>query len=156
MRSGGKALARQHLDKRLKTLQKLDTALVRPPYGWVRAIREAIGMTAAQLGKRLGVSQPRALAIEKAEAKGSLTLRSLERAAHALDCRLVYCLVPRKPLEDIVHDRAKLLAQKSFARVRHTMALEAQSVYRTDEAVQLERLIRHLAAHAGSRLWDEE
>ena len=156
MRSGEKALARQHLDKRLKTLQKLDTAFVRPPYGWVRAIREAIGMTATQLGKRLGVSQPRALAIEKAEAKGSLTLRSLERAAHALDCRLVYAFVPRKPLEDIVQDRAERLAQKHFARVRHTMALEAQSVDKTDEADQFERLVRHLAAHAGSRLWDEE
>ncbi len=113
-------------------------------------------MTASQLGNRIGVSQPRALAIEKAEAKGSLTLRSLERAALALDCRLVYAFLPRKSLEDIVLDRAALLAKKHFARARHTMALEAQSVDRTDEAVQFERLVCHLAAHAGSRLWDQE
>jgi hypothetical protein len=32
-------------------------ALTRPPRGWVKAIREAPGMTAEQLGARLGVSQ---------------------------------------------------------------------------------------------------
>ncbi len=156
MRSGGRVSAQRQLDKSLESLPNLETALTRPPSGWVRTIREAIGMTASQLGKRLGVSQPRALAIEKAEAKGSLTLRSLERAARALDCRLVYALVPRKALEDVVQERAELLARKHFTRARRTMAPESQSVDSTDEAVQFERLVRHLAVHAGSRLWDGE
>lgn len=112
-------------------------------------------MTATQLGRRLGVSQQRALAIEKAEASGSITLASLERAAHALDCRLFYALVPRKPLESLVEDRALLLAKRRLTSTRHTMALEAQSVEEADEAAQLEHLTRDLIAQAGSKLWDE-
>jgi predicted DNA-binding mobile mystery protein A len=69
-------------------------------------------MTTAQLAKRLGVSQPRAIAIQKAEISGSITLDSLERAAQALDCRLVYTLVPKKPLEKLVEERAGALARK--------------------------------------------
>jgi predicted DNA-binding mobile mystery protein A len=155
MRPQDRASARRHLDKRLKLLQKSESALARPPRGWVRAIREALGMTAAQLGKRLGVSQQRVLAVEKAEASGSITLESLARAARALDCRLVYALIPRKPLESLVEDRAALRAKKRLISTRHTMALEAQSVEEADEAAQLERLIRNLVAHSGPKLWDE-
>ena len=71
-------MARKQLDKRLKILQNVDI-LARPPRGWIKAIREALGMTTAQLGKRLGVSQPRVLGIENAEVSGSITLDSLER-----------------------------------------------------------------------------
>ncbi len=74
----------------------------RPSRGWLKAIREALGMTTAQLGQRLGVVQSRVVAIEQAEAKGTVTLNSLEKAAQALDCRLVYALVPRQSLEDAV------------------------------------------------------
>jgi predicted DNA-binding mobile mystery protein A len=91
----------------------------RPPRGWIRAIREALGMTSAQLGKRLGVSQPTALAYEKGEMSKSITLDSLERAAHALDCRLVYALVSRKPLQVLAEERARALARKRLHAVAH-------------------------------------
>ena len=113
-------------------------------------------MTTAQLGRRLGVSQPRAVAIENAETKGSITLDSLERAAHALDCRLVYTLVPRKPLEGLVEERASLLAKKRLKSTSHSMALEAQGVDATDESSQLKILTRELIDQSGSKLWDDE
>jgi len=94
MRPADRASARRQLDKRLSVLTDID-ALTRPPRGWVKAIREALGMTTAQLAKRMGVSQPRAVTLEQAEARGAITLDSLERAEQALDCRLVYALVPR-------------------------------------------------------------
>ena len=100
----------------------------RPQKGWVRAIRDAIGMTAAQLAARLKVSQPRIADLEKAEVDGRLTLNSLERAAEAMGCTLVYALVPRRPLEELVQDRARQMADKTLARVDHTMRLEAQGV----------------------------
>jgi predicted DNA-binding mobile mystery protein A len=130
--------------------------LSRPPRGWIKAIREALGMTTAQLGKRLGVSQPRAVAIETAETKGSITLDSLERAARALDCRLVYALVPRKPLEDLVEERASLLANKRLKSTSHSMALEAQDVDAADEREQLKKLTERLIEQAGSKLWEDE
>lgn len=152
MRPQDRETARRQLDKRLGTLTS--EALARPPRGWIKAIREALGMTSAQLAKRLGVSQPRVIAIEQAEAKGSITLDSLERAAHALDCQLVYALVPREPLDALVEERAVQLANKRLDSTRHTMALEAQALDSAAENEQRKRLIRQLVEQAGSELWE--
>jgi predicted DNA-binding mobile mystery protein A len=146
-------MARRHLDKRLADLSQADR-LTRPPRGWIRAIRQALGMTTAQLAKRIGVSQPRVVGIEKAETDGSLTLESLERAARALDCRLVYALVPRTALEAMVEDRARAIARRRLTTTSHSMALEAQRVDETIESEQLERMVRKLVDKAGSELWE--
>ncbi len=113
-------------------------------------------MTTTQLAKRLGVVQSRAVAIEQAEAKGTITLNSLEKAANALDCRLVYALVPRKPLDELVSERAERLAKKRLRSTSHSMALEAQSVKVADEQEQLKRMIERLIEKAGSELWEED
>ena len=155
MRAEERAAARRQLDKRLNSLRNSEM-VARPSRGWVRAIREALGMTTAQLGKRIGVSQPRAVAVEKAEAEGSITLDSLERAARALDCRLVYALVPRDPLKEMVHARAQRLALKRLESTRHSMSLEAQEVEETDEQEQVKRMIAHILDKSGSQLWEEE
>lgn len=152
MRAQERASARKQLDKRLNILQNVDV-LARPPRGWIKAIREALGMTSAQLSNRLGVSQPRVLGIEKAEASGSITLESLERAARALDCRLVYAIVPRKPLELLVEDRARTLAKKRLRATSHSMALEDQRVDEADEQDHLERIVQKLLDQPGSALW---
>ena len=117
MRFRERATARRQLDKRFSQLPGAD-AFVRPPRGWIKAIREALGMTTKQLAQRLGVVQSRVVAIEKAETSGSITLDSLERAAQALDCRLVYMLVPRRPLQNLVEQRAKALAKNRLAVVK--------------------------------------
>ncbi len=155
MRHLERAVARRQIDNRLKQLGNPDV-LACPPRGWVKAIREALGMTAVQLGRRLGVSQQRALALEKAEASGALTLQSLERAAQALDCRLVYVLVPRKPLDAIIAERADKLARRQLRATSHSMALEAQAVEAADEEAQRERLTRQLIEGPGSALWQVE
>jgi predicted DNA-binding mobile mystery protein A len=155
MRAHERAMARKQLDKRLNLLQNVDI-LARPSRGWIKAIREALGMTTAQLAKRLNVSQPRVLGIEKAEASGSIKLESLERAAHALDCRLVYALVPRKPRESLVEDRARAFAQKRLRATSHSMALENQRVDEADEQDHLERLVQKLLNQPGSALWEVE
>ncbi|MES9990650.1 MAG: mobile mystery protein A [Candidatus Thiodiazotropha sp.] len=154
MRPQDRATARRQLDKRLSFLSDADS-LTRPPYGWIKAIREALGMTTAQLGKRLGVSQPRVVKIEKAEKDGAITLDSLERAAQALDCRLVYTLVPRKPLDDLVAERAKIIAKKRLETTGHSMKLEAQGIEENDENEQLKSLINKIVAQGGSVLWEE-
>ena len=155
MRPEDRATARRQLDKRLSSLQNREL-FVRPPRGWLKAIREALGMTTTQLGQRLGVVQSRVFAIEQAESKGSITLNSLEKAAQALDCRLVYALVPGQPLEDMVKKRASLLAKNRLKSASHTMALEAQGVEAADENEQLKRLIRQLIEKPGSKLWEKD
>lgn len=153
MRSQDRKTARRQLDKRLNILSYSDS-LLSPSRGWIKAIREALGMTTAQLAQRIGVSQPRVVAIEKAEKNKSITLGSLERAARALDCRVVYALVPRKPLNDLVEERARAIAKQRLQSTQHSMALEAQSVDKSDEEEQLKHLSEGLIKKAGSKLWE--
>lgn len=155
MRPQDRAQARRQLDKRLNPIRN-SGSFARPPRGWVKAIREALGMTTAQLARRIGVSQPRVVEIEKFEVSGSITLDSLERAANALDCRLVYALVPREPLETLTQERALALAKRRLGSTAHSMALEAQSVDRDDEQEQLKALAKKLSEKSGSALWEEE
>ena len=155
MRYKDRATARRQLDKRLNPLRD-SNSLTRPPRGWIKAIREALGMTTAQLAQRIGVSQPRVVAIEKAEINASITLDSLERAARAMDCRVVYALVPIKPLDDLVKERARIVAKKRLQSAQHSMALEAQSVEKSDEEEQLKHLIERLIKKAGSELWKDD
>jgi predicted DNA-binding mobile mystery protein A len=147
--------AYEQLDRRLSELKPLAQTL-RPSRGWIRAIREALGMTTAQLAKRLGVQQPRVIELEHGEADGNVTIKSLERAAEALGCRLVYTFVPEKPLVETIRERALAIAERQLASVEQTMLLEAQAVtdkaQRADTHQQLvEKLLRRPA-----RLWDEQ
>jgi predicted DNA-binding mobile mystery protein A len=144
----------RHLDKRFQALRALkDTA--RPPRGWIRAIRGALGMTTAQFARRMGVSQPRIVAIEKAEANRAITLKTLERAAEALGCRVVYVFVPQVPLAETVRLRARDVADRQLAALNQTMRLEKQDVRdKGARSAMRERLIAELADDP-ARLWDE-
>jgi len=155
MRPKERVIARQSLDKRLNKLRNSE-ALERPPRGWIRAIRDALGMTSSQLARRLGVVQSRVTVMEQAEMRQTLTLATLEKAAQAMDCQLVYTLVPRKPLEQLVEDRAKLKARKMLTHISHSMVLEAQGVADADEQWQLEQMTREITDRAGSNLWKED
>jgi predicted DNA-binding mobile mystery protein A len=144
----------RHLDQRFSGLRPLAKSQ-RPPKGWLRAIRDALGMTTSQFAKRLGVSQPRVIKLEKAEVDGSVTLHTLQRAAEALGCRFVYALIPEKPLAEIMRQRAALLADRQSAAVEHSMRLEDQAVKDKHAAGALrEQMIQELMRHP-SRLWDE-
>lgn len=142
----------RHLDKRFQALRPFATA-ARPPKGWLRAIRDALGMTTGQFAGRLGVSQPRVVQLEKAEIDGSITLNTLERAAAALGCRLVYAIVPEHSLDDTIRQRANLVADRQLASIEQTMRLENQAVEdKHARTSQRQQLIADLLAHP-SRLW---
>lgn len=155
MRSGDRAPARKQLDKRLEFLRSADV-LARPPRGWVKAIREALGMTTAQLASRMGLSQPRVVEIEKAEKANAITLDTLQRTAHALDCKLVYALVARKSLDQLVEDRARAIVKRQLDAISHSMALEAQALPTENEKEQFEQMVRRTVEKAGSDLWKEK
>ncbi|MFA5040906.1 MAG: mobile mystery protein A [Bdellovibrionales bacterium] len=145
----------RHLDLRFKALRPLIGAS-RPPKGWVRAIRDALGMTARQLADRIGVDQPRITEIEKAEVSGSITLRSLERAAEAMGCRVVYALVPERSLSEMVAKQAARMVEKQLAGVQQTMRLENQFVQKDETQKEMhQRLMTEYLRHP-TRLWDEK
>jgi predicted DNA-binding mobile mystery protein A len=74
----------------------------------------------------MGVSYTTVQHIESNELAGTVQLDSLRRAAEALDCDVVYALIPRVPLERQVEVQARTKATESLASVEHTMRLEDQ------------------------------
>jgi len=147
--------AYEQLDRRFRELKPLAQA-TRPSRGWVRAIREALGMTTAQLAKRLGVQQPRVVELEHGEANGNITVKSLERAAEALGCRLVYILMPDKPLANTIRQRATLVAERQFASVEQTMTLEAQRVGNKKHQAEAHQKLVEKLLQRPARLWDAQ
>jgi predicted DNA-binding mobile mystery protein A len=135
------AQSRSNLDERFTELGAV-TRYSPPVRGWIKAVREALGMTTDQLAKRLGVKQPSVVAIEQSEGKGTIELQTLRRVAEALDCTLVYALVPNKPLEATVRERARAFLRRRRAPVEHSMLLEDQSVKGKDAEARLDEIVR--------------
>lgn len=151
-------MARRHLDERFASMVALDL-LVRPPKGWVRAIRESLGLTLAQLGHRIGVSKQRAMALERQEIQDSVTLATMRRAAEALDCRFVYAIVPNgkqnNGLQGMVETQAKRKADAIIKQAGHSMGLEDQATSVREYEAQRNQLVRELLLGNPARLWDE-
>jgi predicted DNA-binding mobile mystery protein A len=142
-------------------LQQLDTTLgpwrslqrSRPSGGWLRAIRQGLGMTTRQLAKSVGVTQAAVVDAERTEAKGDITLATLQKYAAALDCELSYALVPKRALQEVVEERADRIARDQVSRVRHSMALEDQSTSKDHLEREIAELRRKLLEGKRSRLW---
>lgn len=144
MRDEFRNLRLKQLDRTLKPFRAA-AKNTRPQKGWLRAIREAAGISASEVARTLKTSRQLPAQLEKAEAEDRITLKSLRVAAHALGCELVYALVPKaNTLQELVEERARTQAKKHVLGVEHSMALENQAVGRVDEAVEAEtnRLLR--------------
>ncbi|ATX81906.1 mobile mystery protein A [Mariprofundus ferrinatatus] len=122
-----RAFARKQLDQKLESFSGLIRS--HPPVrGWIRAIRDALGMTGEQLARRIGVQKQRVAALEKGEVAGTATINSLKKAAEAMDCVFVYALVPRDSLEANVEQQARKYAEKIHSAIQHSMVLEQQGL----------------------------
>ena len=143
--------SRELLDSHFDEWQPL-RGLARPPRGWIRAVREALGMSAAALAGRLGITSGAVTRLEQSEAADRARLETLRRAADALGCDLVYLLVPRRPLTAVVRDRARQLARLQVTAVEQTMRLEDQATGRTGglEDQLTERLLERGQLWGGS------
>src|SRR5271169_1478480 len=124
MKSRFKDLKQRQLDAGLTCWRNAELP-ARPPSGWIKAIREALGMPAVYLAKRLGIVQSSVHRLEKSEADDTISLGSLRRAAEALGCELHYALVPKKSLGQTLEAQAEKVARERMVAVAHTMALEA-------------------------------
>ena len=148
------AHARSQLDKRFRELGPAKR-YAPPVRGWIKAIREALGMSTAQLAERLKIKQPSLFQLEQSEIKGSIELATLRRVAEALDCTLLYALVPNKPLDTMVRDRARAFMRKRQQQVEHSMLLENQKVPKKvaakDAQARLDQVLRETRP---SLFWD--
>ena len=111
-------------------------------------------MSVQDFADRLGVTRATAAKLEANERRRTIQLDSLYRAADALGCDVVYALVPRLPLQEIVANRRLEILQSIQRRTQQNMRLEAQDV---DDA----QLQQHLRAQAellvpDHKLWRKE
>jgi predicted DNA-binding mobile mystery protein A len=124
----------------------------RPHAGWVKAIRNALGMSQAALAHRLGVTAAAVGQLERAEVAGGVTLAKLSEVATALECTLVYALVPNTTLEDTIQRQAHRVAKEQLGYVGTTMALEDQAVSDQDRDAYLEEVAQTLVER-NNQLW---
>ena len=117
--------ARKQLDQRFT--QSADINFAVPGKGWIRAIRDALHMTAAELASRMGVTGSTIRAMEETEVSGGIRLETLQRAARAMDCTLVYAFVPNSTLQETVEAQARAVLKTLDDRTRQAMVLEAQT-----------------------------
>ena len=149
MKGERRFLRRQQLDAQL---QPTVVPLV-PRAGWITSIRESLGMSLESFGSRLGISPQGAQQLERAEAKGTITINRLRAGADALGCDLVVMIVPRKPLQQVVRERALKVAEEQVYRVGHSMALENQSVSQELTQKTVEELAEKMILKGDPRLW---
>jgi len=155
MNAKQKKLSREQLDEKLKAFKALK--LILPPQkGWIRAIRNTLGMTGEQLAKRLNTNKQRIARIEQDEKAGCVTIKTLRRVADAMDCVFVYGFVPTDSLENTVRKQATLIAQKRVSRTNQTMRLEKQELSKKEKEKTLNNLISDITNAMPKSLWDEE
>ena len=152
MKSRFKDLKQRQLDAGLTRWRSAELP-ARPPSGWIKAIREALGMPAAHLAKRLGLVPSTVLRMETSEADDTISLGSLRRAAEALDCELQYALVPRQSIAQTMESQANKVARERMAAVVHTMALEAQATSNETVDTQMKELAESLLKGSRRELW---
>jgi predicted DNA-binding mobile mystery protein A len=150
------ATQRRLMDKRLQPWMNLRNEK-RPPSGWLKAIRGALGLTSRQLAAIVGIDFSSIIRLEEREPQGKVTLEVLDKAARAMGCKVVYAIVPDESylsLESILDDRSKRAATELLEKVEHSMRLEEQGS--PDAKAEIERLAIDLKAKVDSRLWDSK
>ncbi len=147
-----RSLRRQQLDRQFSQLKPLLT-VHSPNGGWLHAVRDALGMSQAVWAGRMGVSGAAAAQMEQREREGRITLKSLDRAADALGCRLVYAIVPLTSLTEQVRIHARQTAEALVDEVEHSMALEGQATDAAAREARIGELADDLARRGSSDIW---
>lgn len=125
----------------------------RPSDGWIRAVRKSLGMSVRQLATRMGVTQQAVSQLEAKELNETVSIKTLRKAAEALNCRLVYALVPNDGgLQGILDKQALMKAKDIVSAVDHTMQLEAQGVGNLQQKIK--ETAEDLAKNPNSKLWE--
>lgn len=121
---------------------------------WCKYVRTGLGMTLKQLAKKAGVSYSQIAQIERNEAQDKITLASLKKVAHAMECELIYGFVPNKKLGDIRKEQALKKAKQILAESNLHMEYEDQAVKKPILKKQLKELQEQLLY--SSKIWDDE
>ena len=159
MKINRKKLKNQRLiiEKKIRPWKKLRMEK-RPPSGWLKAVRGALGINTRQLAKICGVQHSSILRIEKSEIQDKISIESLKKIASAMHCQLVYAIVPKtgyNSLEKIIDHQAELLVHKLIKKADHTMQLEAQGISSKEIKNQIRKLTDELKDKMDPRIWEK-
>jgi predicted DNA-binding mobile mystery protein A len=138
------------------SLSSADLAL--PPEGWLRTMRKALGMSGAQLARKMGVSRALISQAENNEVSGSVTMKTMQTMAEAMGCRFVYAVLPPKgkETEDVIFAQALKWARKAVEHANTHMALENQSLPKGSREDEIHRMARYLAGQMAPGFWDDK
>src|SRR4030081_3109377 len=127
-----------------------------PPEGWLRTVRSALGMSGAEVAKKMGVTRARVTQAEHAELTGGITLKSMQATAEAMGCRFVYAIIPASGrIEDIITTQARKKAMAIVGTASKHMTLENQTLQDDKIAQEVERLTREIAQEMPSDFWGD-
>jgi predicted DNA-binding mobile mystery protein A len=144
----------QQLNEKMNQLTGLQHVII-PPIGWIKALRNGIGMSMEQLGNKLSITKQGVMDIEKREKEGAITINSMQEIAKAMDTQFVYGFVPKAgSLEQMIEYRALEIATKIVERTSTSMKLEDQA----NSKERIENAIKERASEIINRtpkiLWD--
>lgn len=142
----------RQLDERLEKVRDL-SELGAPPDGWIRVLRQALGMTTEQLAARMKVTRQAVLQLEAAERNRSATWTSLRKAAEAMDCEVAYAVVPRGSLRQVLLRQGRKQAERHVGRIAHSMKLDSHLIGPAEQQRQVDELAAHLATERSRALW---
>jgi len=125
----------------------------KPPKGWIRALREGLGMPASYLARMMGVEQSTIKRYEEAEASSSISLKTLQKIADTLGCELKYALVPKAPLAQVLEARALQVIEERMESVVRTMALEDQATNEAERIALVADEVKALLSGSRRDLW---
>src|SRR5580692_4335380 len=124
-----KTTAQQQYRSIVNSAASTVAGLTTPPEGWLRTVRKALGMSGAELAKKMGVTRARVTQAEHAELTGGITLKSMQATAEAMGCRFVYAIIPAAgDVEDLITAQARKKAVAIVDTVSQHMALENQTL----------------------------
>lgn len=127
-----------------------------PPEGWLRTVRNALGMSGADVAARLGVTRARITKAEHAELAGAVTLKSMQAMAEAMGCRFVYAIVPPSGhIDDVVAAQARKKAEAIVGTATTHMTLENQRLPDDEIAQEVDRLAREIAQNRPAHFWSD-
>jgi len=154
MKEDFRELTRKQIDEKLSPFRQQGASEVLRR-GWVKTIRTALGMSSGALGKRIGITQSAVHQLEASEEADAIRLASLRKLASGLECDLVYALVPRTSLEDIMKEQALRRARSQVEATSTSMELEEQGISDEEKSRQIEATANQLLISPGTGFWNE-
>ena len=149
-------LQRKIMDEKIEPLMGLRTLFLRPRDGWLKSVRQSLGLSAENLAKRLNVSTASVLKSENREVGGKVTLEKIKELADAMECEFVYAIIPKAPrtsFQEIIDNLSLVAAQKIVNRVSHTMALEDQKTESKAKEQEILEFAENLKNSTSKIIW---